>query len=120
MIWLKLLSNPLTKIIADKTIGAIQHSLEKKKVIRAAEIEASKEVDIARIKSQDQSYKDEILLVWMILILTLPIFEKTRDNFQAWVDAMNQLPTSIWTLLIIIFTASFGYRATDKFLNRKK
>ena len=40
MIWLKLLSNPLTKIIANKTIGAIQHKLEKDKIIKAKEIEA--------------------------------------------------------------------------------
>ena len=42
MIWFKLLSNPLTKIIANKTIGAITHKLEKDKIIKAKEIEAVK------------------------------------------------------------------------------
>ena len=46
MIWLKLLSNPLTKIIANKTIGAIQHKLEKDKIIKAKEIEAVKTVSV--------------------------------------------------------------------------
>ena len=120
MIWLKLLNNPITKLVADKTINAINHSLEKKKVIRAAEIEASKEVDIQRIKSQDQSYKDEILMVWLVGMLTTGFFESTRDNFKARVDIINNLPDSIWYLLIIVFTASFGSRVSDKILNRKK
>lgn len=46
MIWLKLLSNPITKIIADKTIGAIQHKMEKDKIVRAKEIEAEQNVSI--------------------------------------------------------------------------
>jgi hypothetical protein len=50
MIWLKLLSNPLTKIIADKTIGAIQHKIEKDKIIKAKEIEAVKNVSIEQIR----------------------------------------------------------------------
>ena len=33
--WLALLKNPLTRIIADKTVSAINHSIDKKKVIRA-------------------------------------------------------------------------------------
>ena len=38
---LPLLKNPLTKIIADKTIGAIQHKLEKDNIIKAKELEAA-------------------------------------------------------------------------------
>jgi hypothetical protein len=120
MIWLKLLNNPITKLVADKTINAINHSLEKKKVVRAAELEASKEVDIQRIKSQDQSYKDEILMIWLVGMLTTGFFESTRDNFRAWVEIINNLPDSVWYLLIIVFTASFGSRVSDKILNRKK
>ena len=32
--WLALLKNPLTKIIAEKTFGAIQHKLQKDKIVR--------------------------------------------------------------------------------------
>jgi len=30
-----LLSNPITKIVAEKTVGAIQHKMEKEKIIKA-------------------------------------------------------------------------------------
>ena len=120
MIWLKLINNPITKLIADKTINAINHSLEKKKVVRAAEIEASKEVDIQRIKSQDQSYKDEILMLWLIGMLTTGWFPSTRENFREWVSIINELPDSVWYLVIIVFSASFGTRITKSVLDRKK
>ena len=48
---LPLMKNPLTRIIADKTVSAINHSIEKKKVIRAKEIEAEANVSIEQIKS---------------------------------------------------------------------
>ena len=47
---LPILKNPLTRIIADKTVGAIQHKLEKDKIIKAKEIEAIKTVNVEQIK----------------------------------------------------------------------
>ena len=67
---LKLFNNPLVKMGVDKVSSHFKHKAEKQKVIRAAEIEAAKDVDITRIKSQDQSYKDEILMLWLIGMLT--------------------------------------------------
>ena len=67
MIWLKLLSNPLTKIIANKTIGAIQHKLEKDKIIKAKEIEAVKTVSVEQIRQQENSFKDE----WLVVVFSL-------------------------------------------------
>ena len=32
---LPILKNPLTRIVAEKTVGAIQHKLEKDKIIKA-------------------------------------------------------------------------------------
>ena len=54
---LPLMKNPLTRIIADKTVSAINHSIEKKKVIRAKEIEAEQNVSIEQIKSSKYSLK---------------------------------------------------------------
>jgi hypothetical protein len=118
--WFKLINNPITKWAITKTVDHFKHSAEKTKTIRQAEIEACKEVDVQRIKSQDQSYKDEILMLWLVGMLTTGFFEKTRDNFEAWVKIINDLPDSVWYLLIIVFTASFGSRVSDKFLNKKK
>ena len=117
---LKLFNNPLTKIVVNKGSEYLKHRAEKVKTIRAAEIEAAKDVDITRIKSQDQSYKDEILMIWLIGMLTTGWFPATRENFKEWVAIINDLPDSVWYLVIIVFTASFGSRVSDKFLNRKK
>ena len=40
---LPLFKNPLARIVVDKTVGAIQHKMEKDKIIRAKEIEARKQ-----------------------------------------------------------------------------
>ena len=65
---LPILKNPLTRIVADKTIGAIQHKMEKNKIIRAKEIEAEKSVSIEQIKQQEHSIKDELLTIKISLI----------------------------------------------------
>jgi hypothetical protein len=117
---LSLLKNPLVKMGAEKISSHFKHKAEKVKVIRAAEIEAAKDTDVARIKSQDQSYKDEILMVWLISMLTTGWFPSTRENFREWVSIINDLPDSVWYLVIIVFTASFGSRVSDKLMNRKK
>ena len=118
--WFKLISNPLTKMVAGKVVDHFKHKAQKVKTIREAEIEACKEVDVARVKSQDKSWKDEILLVWLISILSTGWFESTRDNFEHWVRLINDLPDSVWYLLVIVFTATFSTKMTDKVLNRNK
>tara|TARA_R110002050_G_scaffold279018_1_gene425386 strand:+ start:1239 stop:1604 length:366 start_codon:yes stop_codon:yes gene_type:complete len=118
--WLALLKNPLTKIVLNKATEHFKHKAIKVKTIREAEIEACKEVDVQRIKSQDKSFKDEILLIWLVGMLTTGFFESTRDNFRAWVEIINDLPDSVWYLLIIVFTATFSTKMTDKVLNRNK
>ena len=117
---LKIFNNPLTKMVINKATDHFKHIAEKTKVIRAAEIEAAKDVDITRIKSQDQSYKDEILMLWLIGMLTTGWFPSTRENFREWVSIINELPDSVWYLVIIVFSASFGTRITKSVLDRKK
>ena len=70
---LPLLKNPLAKIVVDKTVGAIQHKMEKDKIVRAKEIEAEKNVSIEQIKSAKGSIKDEVLTI-KITIIFLAIF----------------------------------------------
>ena len=118
--FLSILKNPLTKMVFNKATEHFKHKAEKTKIIRAAEIEAAKDTDIVRIKSQDQSYKDEILMLWLIGMLTTGWFPSTRENFREWVALINDLPDSVWYLVIIVFTASFGSRVTKSVLDRKK
>ena len=117
---LSLLKNPLVKMGAEKISSHFKHKAEKVKVIRAAEIEAAKDTDLARIKSQDTSIKDEILMGWLIIMLTTGWFPSTRENFREWVSIINELPDSVWYLVIIVFSASFGTRITKSVLDRKK
>ena len=118
--FLSILKNPLTKMVFNKATEHFKHKAEKVKVIRAAEIEAAKDVDITRIKSQNNSIKDEVLMFWLIGMLTTGWFPATRENFREWVTIINDLPDSVWYLVIIVFTASFGSRVSDKLMNRKK
>ena len=117
---LKLFNNPLVKMGINKVSSHFQHKAEKTKVIRAAEIEAAKDTDLARIKSQDNSIKDEILMAWLIAMLTTGWFPQTRENFREWVAIINDLPDSVWYLVIIVFYASFGTKITKSVLDRKK
>jgi len=117
---LKLFNNPLTKMVINKATDHFKHKAEKTKVIRAAEIEAAKDTDLARIKSQDNSIKDEILMAWLIAMLTTGWFPQTRENFREWVAIINDLPDSVWYLVIIVFSASFGTKITKSVLDRKK
>ena len=50
--FLGLLKNPFVKIIAEKTVGAITHKLEKDKIIKAKEIEAASKLDVAKVGVQ--------------------------------------------------------------------
>ena len=107
-------------MVVNKAVDHFKHKAEKVKTIRAAEIEAAKDVDITRIKSQDKSFKDELLLIWLIGMLSTGFFESTRDNFEEWVRIINDLPDSVWYLVIFVFTATFSTKMTDKVLNRNK
>ena len=118
--FLSILKNPLTKMVFNKATEHFKHKAEKVKVIRAAEIEAAKDVDITRIKSQNNTIKDEVLMFWLIGMLTTGWFPATRENFREWVSIINDLPDSVWYLVIIVFTASFGSKVSDKLMNRKK
>ena len=118
--FLSILKNPLTKIVLNKGSEYLKHRAEKVKTVRAAEIEAAKDTDLARIKSQDNSIKDEVLMFWLIGMLSTGWFPSTRENFREWVAIINDLPDSVWYLVIIVFTASFGSRVSDKLMNRKK
>jgi hypothetical protein len=59
-------------------------------------------------------------MLWLVGMLSTGFFEKTRDNFEEWVRIINDLPDSVWYLVIIVFTATFSTKMTDKVLNRKK
>ena len=113
---LGLLKNPFVKIIADKTVGAITHKLEKDKIIKAKEIEAVKTVSVEQIKQQEHSWKDE----WITVIFTLLFVGHFIPDFQPHFDRAWQILSSandyFWIIILTIVGGSFG----SKLLPKKK
>ena len=120
MIWLKLLSNPITKIIADKTIGAIQHKMEKDKIIRAKEIEAEQNVSIEQIRSGKNSIKDEILTVKIALIFLCLFIPQTQPYMEKGFEILKNAPTEFWWAVLIVYSGSFGLSTVSKLTGNKK
>ena len=50
---LGLLKNPITKLIAEKTIGAVTHKLKKDAIIKQKELDHANNVDIQSLKSSE-------------------------------------------------------------------
>ena len=105
---LPILKNPLTRIVADKTIGAIQHKMEKNKIIRAKEIEAEKSVSIEQIKQQEHSIKDEILTLLISAIFIFTFLPFSQPYMMKGFEILKSAPTEFWWAVLIVFSGSFG------------
>lgn len=115
--FLGILKNPLFKLVADKTMGAINHKLEKDKIIKSKEIDAAKSVSIEQIRQQDNSLKDE----WITLVFTLlfighfiPAFQPAFD--RGW-EILSSANDYFWIIVLTIVGGSFGTRLLP---NKKK
>ena len=117
---LPILKNPLTRIIASKTIGAIQHKLEKDKIIRVREIEASKTVDVANIKASSSSFRDELLTIIISGILICTFLPITQPHMIKGFEIMRTAPTEFWWAVLICFSGSFGLSTLRNIKNGKK
>ena len=105
---LPILKNPLTRIVANKTIGAIQHKLEKDKIIKAKEIEAVKTVSVEQIRQQQHSIKDEILTILISGILICTFLPMTQPSMIRGFEILRSAPTEFWWAVLIVFSGSFG------------
>ena len=105
---LPILKNPLTRIVASKTIGAIQHKLEKDKIIKAKEIEAVKTVSVEQIRQQQHSIKDEILTILISGILICTFLPITQPSMMRGFEILKSAPTEFWWAVLIVFSGSFG------------
>ena len=103
-----ILKNPLTRIVANKTIGAIQHKLEKDKIIKAKEIEAVKTVSVEQIRQQQHSIKDEILTILISGILICTFLPMTQPSMIRGFEILKSAPTEFWWAVLIVFSGSFG------------
>ena len=103
-----ILKNPLTRIVANKTIGAIQHKLEKDKIKKAKEIEAVKTVSVEQIRQQQHSIKDEILTILISGILICTFLPMTQPSMIKGFEILKSAPTEFWWAVLIVFSGSFG------------
>ena len=117
-----LLNNPITKIITEKTVGAISHNLEKDKIIKAKEIEAAKDVNVAEIgvrlaqvKQQENSLKDE----WITVVFTLVFIAHFIGPIQPFMERGWQILGSAndyyWIIILTIVGGAFGVTTLKKF-----
>ena len=118
---LPLLKNPLTRMIGSKVIGGIQHKLQKDKIIRAKEIEAASSLDIAKVgvqmeqvRQQENSWKDEYLVLFYTTIFGLHFLPWTQPWCdKAW-DALQKADPMFWYIILTIVGASFGVTTMNK------
>ena len=117
-----LLNNPITKIVAEKTVGAIQHKMEKEKIIKAKEIEAAKQVDIAKIgvqleqvKQTQTSWKDEWLVLFFSAIFLMHFLPWTQELMTRGWEIIGQANDYFWIILLTIVGGSFGVTTLNKF-----
>jgi len=117
---LPLLKNPLTRIVVDKTVGAIQHKMEKDKIVRAKELEAEKDVSLAQIRSSKNSIKDEVLTIKIALIFLCLFIPQTQPYMERGFEILKNAPQEFWWAVLIVYSGSFGLSTVSKLTKRKK
>ena len=130
--FLGFLSNPITKLVADKVIGAATHAMEKKKIIRQAEIEATANIGYAKIeaqkavhkaeqavlkqqvKSSEKSWKDEYLCVVFTILLICHFIEPLQPSMMKGWEMLGTAPKEFWYIIMTIVAGSFGVSTLSK------
>jgi len=118
--WFALLKNPLTKIIAEKTFGAITHKLKKDAIIRDKEIQNAQNVDLQSLKSSDNSLKDEWLVIVFSLIFLAHFVPVLQDAMQRGWEILSSANDYFWIIILTIVGGSFGSSSITKFISKKK
>ena len=118
--WFALLKNPLTKIIAEKTFGAITHKLKKDAIIRDKEIQNAQNVDLQSLKSSDNSLKDEYLVLIFTTIFCLHFIPSLQDAMQRGWEILSSANDYFWIIILTIVGGSFGSSSITKFISKKK
>ena len=115
-----LLKNPLTKLIAEKTIGAVTHKLKKDAIIREKEIQNAQNVDLQSMKSADQTWRDEWLCVVFSLIFIAHFVPSLQDAMERGWQILEFASDYFWIIILTIVGGSFGSSSITKFINKKK
>ena len=112
--WFALLKNPLTKIIAEKTFGAIQHKLQKDKIVREKELDAASQISIEQIKQQEHSWKDEWLCLFLTALMGMHFIPYFQDTMQRGWEILKTADPMFFYIILTIVGASFGVTTMNK------
>ena len=110
-----LVKNPIFSLVADKTIGAINHQLELSKLERIAEINAMKDVSLAQVDESSRSLKDEWLTIFISVIITCCFVPSLQPFMIKGFEILKSAPTEILYAILIVFMGSFGVNILDKY-----
>ena len=112
--WFALLKNPLTKIIAEKTFGAISHKLQKDKIVREKELDAASQISIEQIKQQEHSWKDEWLCLFFTCLMGFHFVPYFQDTMERGWEILGNADPMFWYIILTIVGASFGVTTMNK------
>ena len=118
--FLGLLKNPITKLIAEKTIGAVTHKLKKDAIIREKEIQNAQNVDLQSLKSSDNSLKDEWLVIVFSLIFVAHFVPALQEAMLRGWEILELASDYFWIIILTIVGGSFGSSSITKFISKKK
>ena len=117
---LGLLKNPLTKLIFEKSVGAISHKLKKDAIIKQKELDHAQNVDIQSLKSSDNSLKDEWLVIVFSLIFVAHFVPPLQEAMLRGWEILELASDYFWIIILTIVGGSFGSSGITKFLKKKK
>ena len=118
--WFALLKNPLTKLVFEKTAGAISHKLKKDAIIKQKELDHVQNVDVQSLKSSDNSLKDEWLVIVFSLIFVAHFVGPLQEYMMRGWEILELASDYFWIIILTIVGGSFGSSGITKFLKKKK
>ena len=118
--FLGLLKNPITKLIFEKSVGAISHKLKKDAIIKQKELDHAQNVDIQSLKSSDNSLKDEWLVIVFSLIFVAHFVPALQEAMLRGWEILELASDYFWIIILTIVGGSFGSSGITKFLKKKK
>ena len=116
---LPLLKNPLTKLVAEKTIGAVTHKLKKDAILKQKELDHVQNVDVQSLKSSDNSLKDEWLVIVFSLIFVAHFVPVLQEAMMRGWEILELASDYFWIIILTIVGGSFVSSGITKFLKKK-
>ena len=110
-----LFKNPIAKLVVDKTIGAVQHHLEVKKLERIAEIEAAKTIQTQQVISSEKSWKDEWLTIFTTIGLALCFVPSVQPYMIKGFEIIKSAPNELLYAVLVVYCGNFGMNILDKY-----